>query len=616
MAGKPMRLLGRTRKAFILIISLLLLVQLACISVELGVKVVPEGPDNGHVEFMVAYRLTEKYVEEAKKANQELTADYIDADQTPPEKVFPESFDDFDEKPDLSGMPGGNYQIISETPTEIIASSSAKYGPGEEPIESLGLSTTVDENGWTHYIFETELPEYGDEETVSSIDKLEQDGLGPKPPVKPPETEPSEEGDGMLGLFAALSAMGSEAEGEISLEAWYAERILLNSGLPQYTYMIQMPGQIQSHTIDSQTAGTLDEDGTSVTLVLDENYLRTYGGGAHTLHIESVAHPCAIECATGPHWVWDGNSEADSCSCICEQGWQPDESGDCVSCDEFCAGLDPRALGDPAESTPNICACRCAADLMQWDPEGKCVCSVGAEPSGDGCVCKEGWEYNEEGTGCVPAEEPTPEGSPTPVGCQLDKGMTCASNPLQCSCLDGKICDIFSKYRDNVGCAKPIAVYMVSPELTTYEQWWLSIKMSHIQRFFRSKGYQVEIVTMKTGDEATEALGNPSTRAVAYFGHGAYPSIEHVSSDKLKNAIHTNLVTRYRKAGLTKDQANQLASERSSQLNMDYAYIHTCYSLSDTTLRDFLVKPGGTYWGKEELLSAVAGLKESVRPAQ
>ncbi|MBN1316690.1 MAG: hypothetical protein JXA42_14525, partial [Anaerolineales bacterium] len=372
MQEKTRKSMGRIRKGFLLLVGLLLVFQLACITIDMGVRIVPEGPDSGRIEFMVAYRLTEKYVEEAKKANQELAADYMDADQPPPETHFPESFDEFEEKPDLSGIPGDNFQMISETPTEMVATNTARYGPGEE-LDNFGLTTEIDENGWTHYILEMSLPEYGDEESLTAMEDLQNQGLGPKPPVKPPETEPSEEAGGMMGWMAVFEEIGSEVEGEISLEAWYAERILLNVGMPVYNYTIQMPGYIQSHTIDNQTGGTVAEDGATFILTINEDYLRTYGPGEHTLRLESAAHPCAMECASSPHWVWDEMSEANNCSCICEQGWQPDESGNCVSCDDYCAGLDPRAVGDPAESYPNSCACRCDADLMKWE-DGKCVC--------------------------------------------------------------------------------------------------------------------------------------------------------------------------------------------------------------------------------------------------
>jgi hypothetical protein len=36
--------------------------------------------------------------------------------------------------------------------------------------------------------------------------------------------------------------------------------------------------------------------------------------------------PCANSCDKSRHLVWDGH---DDCGCICEEGWKPDEHGDC-----------------------------------------------------------------------------------------------------------------------------------------------------------------------------------------------------------------------------------------------------------------------------------------------
>ncbi len=603
----------RAPGGILLVICLLLLVQLACIEIDYGIKVIPEGPDSGKLEMIIAYRLTDEYVQAARQANQELNADYAAANLEPPGMQFPESIQDMEEKPDFSGALGPDYKIISETATEMVASGSQRYGPGTD-IEESPVSSYVDENGWIHYVLEMDLPEMADEETLTTLDTMRSDGLGPKPEPVPPAEEPVPGGGGLMGFMGLFEELGDEMSAQMSVEAWYLERILLAAGLPVMTYRIEMPGPIQAHTVDSQPAGTLDESGRVFTLVMDEAFIRQIGPGDHQLQLDAAVHPCEAECNTGPHWVWDGASNADSCGCVCETGWQPDRNGNCVACDEVCSGLDPRAVSDPAESAPNSCACRCDAPLMTWEPGSGCVCTVGAEPDGDGCKCKAGWEMNADTGSCVPSAATPEGGTPKPTSCEI--GMTCYANPDLCPCYDGKICDIWSPSRDTFGCSPKVAVFAVSPGVSNYERWWISGKMKRIQEFYRAQGYEIQVVQIKTGDEIPEALGNPATRALAYFGHARTPTIESSNAASLGSAIHGNLLRRYRAQGMNQQEANQAATQRSTRPNLDYAYIHTCHSLDDNSLRDYLVKPGGTYWGKEGLLWAFQDPVKSVKPGQ
>lgn len=327
-----------------------------------------------------------------------------------------------------------------------------------------------------------------------------------------------------------------------------------------------------------------------------------------------MVHACVAECNTGPHWTWDGASNADACGCICETGWQPDESGNCAGCDDVCRGLDSRAVGDPAESSPNSCACRCDSPLMTWEPGGGCVCTVGAEADGDGCSCKEGWTLSDDKSNCVPAA-PTPEsGTTEPTSCEI--GMTCYGNPDLCPCYDGKICDAHSPSRDTFGCSPKVAVFAVSPGVSGYERWWISGKMKRIQDFYRAQGYQIQVIEVKTTDDIPQALANPSTRALAYFGHARTPTLESMKASAVESAVHGTLLRRYREQGLNQAEADKLASKQAAAPNLDYAYIHTCHSLDDNSMRDYLVKPGGTFWGKQGLLWAFQDPVQSVRPAE
>ena len=120
----------RARGGILLLICLLLLVQLACISMEYDIKVIPDGPDSGKLEMIITYRFTEEYLQAARQANQELIADYEAAGLDPPDSLFPESLQDLEQQPDFSDILGPDYQITSETDTEIVANGTRPYGPG------------------------------------------------------------------------------------------------------------------------------------------------------------------------------------------------------------------------------------------------------------------------------------------------------------------------------------------------------------------------------------------------------------------------------------------------------------------------------------------------------
>jgi hypothetical protein len=599
----------RSAPAVLILVCILLLIQLACISMEIGIKVVPEDSDTGILELSVVYRLTDEYVRAAQQANRELIDDYAAAGLTPPDTHFPESIQEMEERPDFSEILGPDYQIVSETATEMVVTGMKQYGPGTETGDPA-VEVYEDENGWTHYAMYVDIPEMADQETLDSLDTMRAQGLGPKPDPTPAE-EPVE--GGMMGLMAMFSEISGDVEAAASLDAWYFERILLDVGLPSLVYRIEMPGSIQTHTVDGNPAGTLDESGRVLTLVVDEAFTRQHGAGARRLELDAVVHACVAECNTGPHWTWDGSSNADNCGCICETGWQPDESGNCAACDDVCRAADPRAVADPAATSPNSCACRCDAPLMTWEPGGGCVCTVGAESDGDGCSCKEGWTLSDDKSGCVPAAPTSESGTPKPTTCEI--GMTFYENPNLCPCYDGKICDAWSPGRDTFGCSPKVAVFAVSPDVSNYERWWISGKMKRIQEFYQAQGYKIQVVQIKSSEDLPAALSNPSTRALAYFGHATKPTLEDMDASSVESSVHSTLLRRYRQQGMKRNEANKAAGSRSAGLNLDYAYIHTCHSLDDTSMRDYLVKPGGTYWGKEGLLWAFQNPVQSVRPA-
>ena len=150
--------------------------------------------------------------------------------------------------------------------------------------------------------------------------------------------------------------------------------------------------------------------------------------------------------------------------------------------------------------------------------------------------------------------------------------------------------------------------------MSDYERWWITPKINSIHQYFRDQGYMVRTVYVDGLSDVSLRVGSPATGALAYFGHGTEPSLENSNSSGVKNAIYLDLRRAYMDKGVDADRARVLADQRCNNLNLDYVYMHTCHSLDNTTMRDYLVKPGGTYWGKEGVLWAPQGLTESVRP--
>ena len=268
---------------------------------------------------------------------------------------------------------------------------------GTEDGEDIPLTINRDDPQWVVYRFEVEIPAMTEDFDMAEFDRLRQEGLPPKPPL-PPLSEGDESSDDFLDFSGLFDGAGEEMD----LTSWYMMRVLTESGLPQMSYAVELPGELLSYELDGQTAGIYDSDTGRVTLVIDEDYMRQYGDVAHTFVVESAVHTCELTCNEFPNMIWTGEGDDTSCSCICDQGYQPDDDGDCVACSELCPAWDSRSEYDPENSQPNVCSCRCNGDLMEWDSSAdQCRCVSGAEPAGDACRCPDGMEPDSWGTGCV-----------------------------------------------------------------------------------------------------------------------------------------------------------------------------------------------------------------------
>jgi hypothetical protein len=343
------------------LVLLLGLSSLACITAEIGVQVAHIEGEQGQMTVQLGMHLTDAYVQAARSANAERAQDYQGAGLEVPEKLFPETFNEMGDM-GLSPeefMEGGEAEIVEQSDSgyTIVGSKAFDENLGLDDESAGGFDLTVDREDpeWVRYIITLEIEDMSSDLDLADLDQLRSEGLGPKPPIEtaeePSESDESEAED--LGtfiveqvleeMFDALPAIGVE------LDAWYAERVLLETGLPIMTYWIELPGEIVSHELNGQPAGTLNAAKNRVTLVIDENYMRQHPEGtAGVWRIESVIHTCEEECSTEPHMIWDQVSDPEECICECESGWTLNEAGDACVEEEAKPEPPPHFIGNPA----------------------------------------------------------------------------------------------------------------------------------------------------------------------------------------------------------------------------------------------------------------------------
>ena len=345
--------------------------------------------------------------------------------------------------------------------------------------------------------------------------------------------------------------------------------------------------------------------------MIDDTYLRTFGAGPKWIHIESQVSQCDAQCSAYPNMMWDKSAPGPGCTCVCEAGYESDDRGDCVACDQVCAAYDPRAVYDPTDSRPNRCGCTCSGDLMEFawgESDGACRCIAGTESKGDDCVCKDGYTVSADGKSCVEQTPAEPEGNcPT--------GTNCLQNPGKCTCGSGTVCDALGEYTDpRTFCSPRIAYIFISSEVTSYEYLWITGKARAIRALYKDKGYTTRTIRVNGPSNLIEYLAPPATGAVAYFGHAVEPAVEDLPAATLANSVRGRLQQQYAALGIPPNDAQSLSNPSGQNLGLEYAYVHACHSADDMSLRDYLVGSGGTYWGHDGVLWATQTLTEYTRP--
>ena len=205
----------------------------------------------------------------------------------------------------------------------------------------------------------------------------------------------------------------------------------------------------------------------------------------------------------------------------------------------------------------------------------------------------------------------------------------CLDCEEDCACGPAEVCDPSSDYKDSATmCGPKVACIFISRGLGWYHEWWASDDIKWIRKYYQKKGYTVtpDIYVNEINDVA-KYLSRPSTKAIAYTGHSAGgPKIEETGSDMLPDMIQSS----NRSAGSflyrcqfesyaakwvdAQDKIKAIANEKINHPNLDYVFMFSCYSLDDYSLRDYLLKSGGTYWGHYGKLPGHSSLTEIDKP--
>ena len=234
---------------------------------------------------------------------------------------------------------------------------------------------------------------------------------------------------------------------------------------------------------------------------------------------------------------------------------------------------------------------------------------------------------------------PDGTGSALIEGCgDFEKAPTedCLDCPQDCECADGDVCDPSSDYRDpETMCSPKVAYVFISEGLGWYHEWFASDDIAKIRKFYASQGYTVPPnVYVDHINEIAPYLSRPSTKAMAYAGHGeepgGTPTIEATAATSGPYSVKAAIaqtgkgdkgflgICQFGSYAVkwvdSKDTLEQVLADRVEHPNLDYAYMFSCYSLDDTSMRDYLVRSGGVYWGYKGKLPGTASLVKSPRP--
>ena len=87
-----------------------------------------------------------------------------------------------------------------------------------------------------------------------------------------------------------------------------------------------------------------------------------------------------------------------------------------------------------------------------------------------------------------------------------------------------------------------------------------------------------------------------------------------MNASQLSGAVFEALRSQYKALGYSTQETYQMSEAKRDSLGLKYFYNHSCHSLDDTTIRDYVVGSGGTYWGSIGLLWPWNDLTKTRKP--
>ena len=227
----------------------------------------------------------------------------------------------------------------------------------------------------------------------------------------------------------------------------------------------------------------------------------------------------------------------------------------------------------------------------------------------------------------------------------------CFNCPKDSKCQPEEVCDPSNELSDpKTGCSPKMAIIFTTfedPLYTWRHQLFASDELTFIQKKFKEKKYHLKEVKLKgkmvyfpkekkehwvpDRKQIAKYLARPSTKAMAFFGHGGSRQDENRKIYKpslggnntaiqLQISVLHQTALNYQKLykidymkAYNKAQTDIMATANWN-CGLDEAYIHACHSLDDNSLRDFLLRSGGIYWGDKGILYGIFNLVEMSRP--
>ncbi len=205
----------------------------------------------------------------------------------------------------------------------------------------------------------------------------------------------------------------------------------------------------------------------------------------------------------------------------------------------------------------------------------------------------------------------------------VDENEFCLDCPEDCPCGPNETCDPSSDFKNSSNMCSPKSAYVfVSKNMSAYLKTWTLPYIYGIKKFYRKSGYKVVEINEDDIKPMATYLSRPSTKAMAWFGHGEEPggkaTIEGYDATGGGYSIKDAIGFKSKEVGGflyrcqfevyaakwvdIHNKIETIAEQHQEHPDLDYLYNFSCYSLDDNSVMNYLVRDGGIYWGHRGVL--------------